>query len=86
LYPTTFIAVRDSPNSAFHLAKVLQIDETRLSVHYLGTTSPTLDTAVFRLVLIAPDGRTVLKDTRPARKLTTPPSQVKSTRLTSLIS
>jgi hypothetical protein len=70
LFPTTHIAVRDTPTSAFHLAKVLSIDEIRLSIHYLGTTTPTLDTAVFRLVWLAPDGRTVLKDTRPARNHT----------------
>jgi hypothetical protein len=67
LLPSTIIAVRDTPDSAFHLAKVLHLTEILLSVHYLGTTSRPLDTAVFRLVWIAPDGRTVLKDTRPAR-------------------
>ena len=67
LLPSTIIAVRDTPDSAFHLAKVLHLTETLLSIHYLGTTSRPLDTAVFRLVWIAPDGRTVLKDTRPAR-------------------
>ncbi len=55
------------PDSAFHLAKVLKLTESLLSLHYLGTTSRPLDTAVFRLVWIAHDGRTVLKDTRPAR-------------------
>jgi hypothetical protein len=34
------------------------VDEVRLSVHYLGTTTPNLTTAAFRLVWIAPDGRT----------------------------
>jgi hypothetical protein len=66
LLPNTIIAVRDTPDSAFHIAKVLMIDEARLTVHYLGTTTPTIDTAAFRPVWIAPDGRTVLKDTRPA--------------------
>jgi hypothetical protein len=70
LYPKTFIAVRDTPTSSFHLASILNITETQLSIHYLGTTTPTLDTAVFRLVWIAPDGRTVLKDSRPARNHT----------------
>ena len=69
-YPKTFIAVRDTPTSSFHLASVLNITETQLSIHYLGTTTPTLDTAVFRLVWISPDGRTVLKDSRPARNHT----------------
>jgi hypothetical protein len=84
-YPTTNIAVRDSPTSAFHLAKVLQIDETRLSIHYFGTTSPTLDTAVFRLVWIAPDGRTVLKDTRPARNHTAVTGEIDTTDIPDLL-
>jgi transposase InsO family protein len=67
LHPGTIIAVRDTPDSPFHLAKVLSADEIQLRLHYLGTTSPTLATAVFRLVWIAPDGKTVLKDTCPAR-------------------
>jgi hypothetical protein len=70
LYPKTVIAVRDTPTSSFHLASVLTITETHLAIHYLGTTTPTLDSAVFRLVWIAPDGRTVLKDSRPARNHT----------------
>ena len=65
--PRTIIAVRDTPDSSFHLASVSQVTETHLLIHYLGTTNPTLDTAVFRLVWLAPDGRTVLKDSRPAR-------------------
>jgi hypothetical protein len=85
LYPTTNIAVRDSPTSTFHLAKVLQIDETRLSVHYLGTTSPTLDTAVFRLVWIAPNGRTVLKDTRPAHNHTAVTGEIDTTDIPDLL-
>jgi hypothetical protein len=70
LLPNTIIAVRDTPDSAFHIAKVLVIDEARLTVHYLGTTTPTIDTAAFRPVWIAPDGCTVLKDTRPAQNHT----------------
>jgi hypothetical protein len=67
LHANTTIAVRDTSDSAFHLAKVLHLDENHLSLHYLGTTTPHLNTAVFRLVWLAPDGRTVLKDKRPAR-------------------
>ncbi len=67
LLPTTVIAVHDTPDSAFHLAKVLTLTESLLSLHYLGTTTRPLDMAISRLVWIAPDGRTVLKDTRPAR-------------------
>jgi hypothetical protein len=70
LFPSTVIAVRDTPASAFHLANVTALTENLLSLHYYGTTNPSLDSAVFRLVWLAPDGRTVLKDTRPARNHT----------------
>jgi hypothetical protein len=70
LFPSTIIAVRDTPASAFHLATVTALTENLLSLHYYGTTNPSLDSAVFRLVWLAPDGRTVLKDTRPARNHT----------------
>ncbi len=74
-----------TPTSAFYLAKVLTIDETRLSIHYLGTTTPTLDTAVFRLVWIPPDGRTVLKDTRPARNHTAVTGEIDTADLPDLL-
>ena len=67
LHPGTILAIRDTPTSPFHLAKVKKVTESHLSVHYLGTTNPHLDTAVFRLLWLAPDNRTVLKDTCPAR-------------------
>jgi hypothetical protein len=67
LHPGTIIAVRDTPTSLYHLAKVTKVNESHLSVHYLGTTNPQMDTAVFRLLWLAPDNRTVLKDTCPAR-------------------
>jgi hypothetical protein len=70
LFPATVIAVRDTPASAFHLAKVTALNENLLSLHYYGTTTPSLDTVVFRLVWLAPDGRIVLKDKRPARNHT----------------
>jgi hypothetical protein len=63
----TLVAVRDNPTSRFHIAKVLANTETHLSLHYLGTTTSSIDTAVFRLMWTAPDQRTVLRDTRPAR-------------------
>jgi hypothetical protein len=72
LLPQTLIAVRDTPDSSFHLAQVLSITESHLSVQYLGTTTPNLETAVFHLVWIATDGRTVLKDS--LAKLTPPTS------------
>jgi transposase InsO family protein len=63
----TIVAVRDTPHSPFHLAKVLSNTENHLSLHYLGTTNSSLDAAVFRLLWTAPDQRTVLRDTCPAR-------------------
>jgi hypothetical protein len=63
----TIIAVRGNPTSRFHIAKVIANTETHLSLHYLGTTTSSIDTAVFRLMWTAPDQRTVLRDTRPAR-------------------
>ena len=85
LYPKTIIAVRDTPTSSFHLASVLNITETHLSIHYLGTTTPTIDTAVFRLVWIAPDGRTVLKDSRPARNHTAVTGEIESSDIPDLL-
>jgi hypothetical protein len=67
LHPGTIIAVRDNPTSHFHIAKVTTITETLLSVHHLGSTNPTMDSAVFRPLWLAPDNRTVMKDTCPAR-------------------
>ena len=64
---STIVAVRDTPHSQFHLAKVLSNTETHMSLHYLGTTNSSLDAAVFRLMWTAPDQRTVLRDTCPAR-------------------
>jgi hypothetical protein len=67
LVPGTIVAVRDTPHSQFHLAKVLTNTENHLTLHYLGTTNSSLDAAVFRLMWTAPDQRTVLRDTCPAR-------------------
>jgi len=67
IVPGTIVAVRDTPHSPYHLAKVLDNTENHLSLHYLGTTNSSIDAAVFRLLWIAPDQRTVLRDTCPAR-------------------
>jgi hypothetical protein len=67
LHPGTIVAVRDTPTSPFHIAKVARITESLLSLHYLGTTNPNMDTTVFRLLWLAPDARTVMKDSCPAR-------------------
>jgi hypothetical protein len=56
------------PDTPFDLARITSTSETHVTVTYLGTTNPTLRSAVFRLVWIGPrDNKTVLKDTRPAR-------------------
>jgi hypothetical protein len=63
----TLVAVRDSPTSAFHLARITALTEANTSLHYLGTTNPRIARAVFKLLWLSPDNKTVLKDTRPAR-------------------
>jgi hypothetical protein len=63
----TLVAVRDTPTSAFHLARLTALTESTASFHYLGTTNPNFDRAVFKLLWLSPDNKTVLKDTRPAR-------------------
>jgi transposase InsO family protein len=85
LRPQTIIAVRDTPESSFHLASVLKVTESLLSIHYLGTTTPTLDTAIFRRVWIAPDGRTVLKDSRPARHHTAVTGEIDTAHIPDLL-
>ncbi len=66
----TLVAVRDSPDSAFHLARITALTETNASLHYLGTTNNRFDRAVFKFLWLSPDNKTVLKDTRPARNHT----------------
>jgi hypothetical protein len=63
----TLIAVRDSPYSVFHLARITALTEANASLHYLGTTNKRFDLAVFKLLWLPPSNKTVLKDTRPAR-------------------
>jgi hypothetical protein len=67
LTPGTLVAVRDTPTSAFHIARLTALTESNASLHYLGTTNPNFDRAVFKLLWLFPDNKTVLKDTRPAR-------------------
>jgi hypothetical protein len=67
LTPGTLVAVRDTPTSAFHLARLTALTESTASLHYLGTTNPHFDRAVFKLLWLSPANKTVLKDTRPAR-------------------
>jgi hypothetical protein len=63
----TLVAVRDTPTSAFHLARLTALTESNASLHYLGTTNKHFDRAVFEFLWLAPDNKTVLKDTRPSR-------------------
>jgi hypothetical protein len=67
LSPGTLVAVRDTPTSAFHIARLTALTEANASLHYLGTTNSRLDRAVFKLLWLSPANKTVLKDTRPAR-------------------
>ena len=67
LTPESLVAVRDIPESVFHIARLTAITETNASLHYLGTINPRLDRAVFKLLWFSPANKTVLKDSRPAR-------------------
>jgi hypothetical protein len=68
----TLVAVRDSPDSVFHLARITTLTEANASLHYLGTTNPRIERAVFKLLWLSPTNKTVLKDTRPARNHSQP--------------
>jgi hypothetical protein len=43
-----FITVRDEPNGPFYIALVQDVTDTLLRVHYYGTTSIVLATALFK--------------------------------------
>ena len=71
LDPGTLVAIRrtSDPTSRFDLARITTTTETHVNLAYLGTTNPSLRKAVFKLVWIDPaDDKTILKDTRPARR------------------
>jgi hypothetical protein len=71
LNPGTLVAIRrtSDPTSPFDLARLTTTTETHVHLAYLGTTNHNLRTAVFKLVWIDPaDNKTLLKDTRPARR------------------
>ncbi len=71
LEPDTLVAIRrtSDPTSPFDLARITTTTETHVNLAYLGTTNPSLRKAVFKLVWIDPtDTKTVLKDSRPARR------------------
>ncbi len=66
----TLFAIRRTSDltKPFDLARIQATSETNIQIYYLGTTNPTLRSAVFRFVWIDPrDNKTVLKDARPAR-------------------
>jgi hypothetical protein len=67
----TLVAIRrtSDPTTPFDLALVTDTTETHVHLAYLGTTNPNLRKAVFKRVWIDPvDNKTVLTDTRPARR------------------
>jgi hypothetical protein len=71
LDPGTIVAIRraSDPTSPFDLARLTATTETHVHLAYLGKTNPNLRKAVFKLVWIDPvDNKTILKDTRPARR------------------
>ncbi len=72
LDPGTLVAIRrtSDPTTPFDLARTTTTTtETHVHLVYLGTTNSNLRKAVFKLVWIDPaDNRTVLTNTRPARR------------------
>jgi hypothetical protein len=90
LDPGTIVAVRrtEKLEAPFDLARILLTTETHVSLTYLlvGTTNPTLRTAVFKLVWVEPsDSRTVLKDSRPARNHTPVTGEINTEDLPDLL-
>jgi hypothetical protein len=53
------IAVRDEPNSTFYLAKVTDVTDDSITVHYFGCTNPDISKAVFRPAWHLPDTDTM---------------------------
>ena len=49
LIPGELLAVRDTPDSRFYLARLLTADSDSITVHYLGSRSTDLQRAAFRL-------------------------------------
>ena len=62
-----FVAIRDEPNSPFYIAKVTDVTESNIEVHYYGSTQPDLSRAIFRPAWHLPDSDTfLLANTAPA--------------------
>ena len=53
--PDQVIAIRDTPQSDFYLARTISAEDHILKVHYLGSQSGNLQTAVFRKCWSFPD-------------------------------
>ena len=71
LEPDQLLAIRDTPQSRFRIAKVIQHTPARLLLHYLGTTNPVLEKAKFKPVWIHPtDGTISLAINRPTQRHT----------------
>jgi len=71
LEPDQLVAIRDTPQSRFRIASVIQHTPARLVLHYLGTTNPKLEKAKFKHVWIHPtDGTISLAPNRPTQRHT----------------
>jgi len=66
LLANQLIAIRDTPDSRFSIAKVLTNTETHLTVHYFGATNPRLDRATSKPAWTRPDTRIAMHPTRPS--------------------
>lgn len=54
-----FAFVRDQPGSRFYLAKILEVSDTFISVHYFGCRTPNIMHAMFRPCFIHPPTDTI---------------------------
>jgi len=63
------VAIRDTPQSRFRIARVIQHTPARLVLHYFGTTNPKLEKAKFKPVWLHPtDGTISLAINRPTQR------------------
>jgi len=69
LEPDQLVAIRDTPQSRFRIASVIQHTPARLVLHYFGTTNPRLEKAKFKPVWLHPtDGTISLAINRPTQR------------------
>ena len=67
LQPDELLAVRDTHDSNFYLARLLTVNNDSIMVHYLGSRSRTLNAAVFKPCYIhAATDMITMSDTPPA--------------------